>query len=158
MELQNNQAQVAQEIGVIKAAVNKAPKRDKLGRSYGTGRRKVAIARVWIKPGTGKITINKVDIKSYLKRETLFIHATEPLIATNNLDKFDVFCTTSGGGISGQAGAVRHGIARALDEYDPVLYHVAMRSGGFLTRDDRMVESKKYGRHKARRSTQFIKR
>ena len=138
--------------------INKAPKRDKLGRAYGTGRRKVATARVWIKPGTGKVSVNSSEIRAYFKRETLFIHAMAPLVVTDNLDKFDVFCTIAGGGMAGQAGALRHGIARALDNYDPVIYHAVMRQNGLLTRDDRMVESKKYGKHKARRSTQFIKR
>ena len=138
--------------------INKAPKKDKLGRAYGTGRRKVATARVWIKSGKGKFTINGFEIRSYFKRETLFIHAMAPLVVTDNLDKFDVFCTIAGGGMAGQAGALRHGIARALDNYDPVIYHAVMRQNGLLTRDDRMVESKKYGKHKARRSTQFIKR
>jgi small subunit ribosomal protein S9 len=143
---------------IVDNIINKEPKLDKLGRAYGTGRRKVSAARVWIKPGTGKISVNGRDMKEYFKRDTLIIHAMEALDITANRDKFDVYCTISGGGISGQAGALRHGLGRALDNFDPTLYHVILRKAGVLTRDDRMVESKKYGRHKARRSTQFVKR
>ena len=145
-------------LNISTSVVTKKPKVDKLGRSYGTGRRKVAAARVWIKPGCGKISVNGRDIKEYFKRETLFIHATTPLAVTNNLEKFDIYCTVAGGGIAGQAGALRHGLARALDNYEPVLYHTILKKFKLLTRDSRMVESKKYGKHKARRSTQFIKR
>lgn len=143
---------------VVDNIVNKTPKLDRLGRAYGTGRRKVSAARVWIKPGSGKVTVNGRELKDYFKRDTLIIHAMRALDVTGNREKFDVYCTVAGGGISGQAGALRHGLGRALDNYDPVLYHVTLRKAGVLTRDSRAVESKKYGRHKARRSTQFVKR
>jgi len=135
----------------------RVPKKDSLGRSYATGRRKDASARVWIKPGTGKITVNKRDVTKYFSRPVLRMIVKQPFGATNNKDKFDVFCTVAGGGLSGQAGAVRHGISRALDNFDPSL-HSALRKGGFLTRDSRAVERKKYGRKKARKSFQFSKR
>ena len=143
---------------IVENVVHKEPKLDKLGRAYGTGRRKVSTARVWIKPGIGKISINGRDMKEYFKRDTLIIHAMKALDVTENRARFDVYCTIAGGGITGQAGALRHGLGRALDNFDPTLYHAILRQAGVLTRDDRMVESKKYGRHKARRSTQFVKR
>ena len=130
---------------------------DALGRAYATGRRKVATARVWIKPGTGKIVVNKEDISTYFARPVLRMIVNQPFATTNNLDKFDVYCTVQGGGLSGQAGAVRHGISRALDNFDPTL-HTVLKRGGFLTRDSRMVERKKYGKKKARKSFQFSKR
>lgn len=133
------------------------PKRDKLGRSYATGRRKDASARVWIKPGTGKIVINKRPIATYLARPVLRMIMNQPFTATKTDGQFDVFATVAGGGLSGQAGALRHGISRALDNYDPSL-HGILRKGGFLTRDSRVVERKKYGRRKARRKFQFSKR
>ena len=136
----------------------KKPVIDKLGRAYGTGRRKVAVARAWIKPGTGKIIVNGQDEMAYFKRKTLTIEINKPFDKTENLKKFDVYCTVAGGGISGQAGAVRHAIARALDNFNPSVYHNILKANKFLTRDDRMVESKKYGRHGARRGTQFSKR
>lgn len=153
MELQQN---------TIKA-LDQAPKVDKYGRAYGTGRRKVAVARVWIKRKAkesekGKITINGRTPRDYFQRETLLIDINKPFAVTNNLDQFDVYCTIVGGGLAGQAGAMRHGISRALNNFDPMLYHADLRKNGLLTRDSRMVESKKYGRHKARRSTQFSKR
>ena len=124
---------------------------------YGTGRRKKSIARVFLKPGTGKITINKRDIDDYFGLETLKVIVRQPFGATETTDKFDVVCTVKGGGISGQAGAIRHGIARALlranSEYRPIL-----KSSGFLTRDARMKERKKYGLKKARKAPQFSKR
>jgi small subunit ribosomal protein S9 len=143
---------------IIENVVHKEPKLDKFGRAYGTGRRKVSTARVWIKPGTGKVSVNGRDMKEYFKRDTLIIHAMKALDITENRSRFDVYCTITGGGIAGQAGALRHGLGRALDNFDPTLYHVILRKAGVLTRDDRMVESKKYGRHKSRRSTQFVKR
>ena len=143
---------------IIDSVVHKEPKLDKFGRAYGTGRRKVSVARVWIKPGTGKVSVNGREIKEYFKRDTLIIHALKAFEVTENNNKFDIYCTVNGGGIAGQAGALRHGLARALDNFDHMLYHAKLRQAGVLTRDDRMVESKKYGRHKARRSTQFVKR
>lgn len=133
------------------------PEKDALGRSYGTGRRKNASARVWIKPGKGKITVNDRDVTAFFARPVLRMLLNQPFEATNTLGQFDVVCTVSGGGLSGQAGAVRHGISRALDKFDPEL-HMVLRRGGFLTRDSRVVERKKYGRAKARRRFQFSKR
>lgn len=135
----------------------KKPKRDALGRSYGTGRRKNSTARVWVKPGSGKITVNHKDVTEYFARPVLRMIINQPFEATNTLKQFDIFCTVKGGGLSGQAGAVRHGLSRALDAFEPTL-HTILRKGGFLTRDSRVVERKKYGRAKARRSFQFSKR
>ena len=132
-------------------------KRDSNGRAYATGRRKESVARVWIKPGSGKITVNGRDEKTYFARPVLRMIMRQPLIATNRDGQFDVVVTVSGGGLSGQAGAVRHGISRALVNYEPGL-RAALKPGGFLTRDPRAVERKKYGRPKARRSFQFSKR
>ena len=134
------------------------PKLDKLGRSYGTGRRKDSVARVWIKRGSGKVTVNGKEIETYFARPTLRMILNQPFVAVAEEGKFDVTCTVKGGGLSGQAGAVRHGISRALDNFDPTTYHKALRQGGFLTRDSRVVERKKYGKAKARRSFQFSKR
>ena len=132
-------------------------KRDSKGRAYATGRRKESVARVWIKPGTGKITVNGRDETVYFARPVLRMILRQPLIATNRDGQFDVVVTVNGGGLSGQAGAVRHGISRALVNYEPAL-RAALKPGGFLTRDPRAVERKKYGRPKARRSFQFSKR
>ena len=149
---------------LIKAKTNEpadaaAPddKRDAQGRAYATGRRKESVARVWIKPGSGKITVNGRDEKTYFARPVLRMILRQPLIATNRDGQFDVIVTVNGGGLSGQAGAVRHGISRALVNYEPTL-RAALKPGGFLTRDPRAVERKKYGRPKARRSFQFSKR
>ena len=133
------------------------PKIDEFGRSYATGRRKEAVARVWVKPGAGRITVNGRDIATYFARPVLRMIINQPFIVTNRPQHFDVTCTVKGGGLSGQAGAVRHGISRALIAYDPGL-RPTLKSGGYLTRDDRQVERKKYGRRKARRSFQFSKR
>lgn len=126
-------------------------------RYYGTGRRKSSVARVYLVPGTGKITINKRDIDEYLGLETLKVVVRQPLVLTNNVDKFDVIVNVCGGGYTGQAGAIRHGISRALLEVDEE-YRPALKSAGFLTRDPRMKERKKYGLKKARRAPQFSKR
>jgi small subunit ribosomal protein S9 len=134
-----------------------APKIDKLGRAYGTGRRKSATARVWVKRGTGKITINGKDQEQYFARPVLRMMIKQPLEAAKRETEIDVVCTVCGSGLSGQAGAVRHGIARALVNFEPEL-RTAMRPNKFLTRDPRAVERKKYGRAKARRSFQFSKR
>lgn len=134
-----------------------APKRDAQGRAYATGRRKDAVARVWIKPGSGKVTINGKDEKVYFARPVLRMIVRQPLVAAARDGQFDVVVLVNGGGLSGQAGAVRHGISRALVAYEPAL-RAALKPGGFLTRDPRAVERKKYGKPKARRSFQFSKR
>ena len=133
------------------------PKIDNLGRSYATGRRKDAAARVWVKRGTGQITINGKNVSEYFARPVLQMILAQPFEATGRLGEFDVIATVRGGGLSGQAGAVRHGISRALTLFEPGLRPV-LKSGGFLTRDPRVVERKKYGKAKARRSFQFSKR
>ena len=125
---------------------------------YGTGRRKKSIARVYLVPGTGKITINKRDIDQYLGLETLKVVVRQPLVATENVDKFDVLVNVHGGGFTGQAGALRHGISRALCVADKEAYRAALKAAGFLTRDPRMKERKKYGLKKARKASQFSKR
>lgn len=130
---------------------------DSKGRFYATGRRKTSSARVWVKPGNGKITINKKDVEKYFGRPVLRMIINQAFEVTDNMGKIDVVCTVEGGGLSGQAGAIRHGIARALDKYNPDL-HTALRKAGFLTRDSRAVERKKPGRAKARKSFQFSKR
>ena len=126
-------------------------------RYYGTGRRKKSIARVYLMPGTGKITINKRDIDEYLGLETLKLLVRQPLVATDNVDKFDVMVNVRGGGFTGQAGAIRHGISRALLQADPE-YRPVLKQAGYLTRDPRMKERKKYGLKAARRAPQFSKR
>ncbi len=130
---------------------------DKLGRAYATGKRKNAIARVWVKPGKGKITINGKDSDAYFARPVLRMMINQPFKITEREGEFDVVCTVTGSGLSGQAGAVRHGISKALSDYEPAL-RPALKHAGFLTRDSRVVERKKYGRRKARRSFQFSKR
>jgi Ribosomal protein S9 len=141
--------------------VSNAPLRqqelDKQGRAYATGRRKDAVARVWVKPGTGKITVNGRDQETYFARPTLRLVINQPFTVTDRTGQYDVVCTVKGGGLSGQAGAVKHGIAQALSKYEPTL-RAAVKAEGFLTRDPRVVERKKYGRAKARRSFQFSKR
>ncbi len=126
-------------------------------RYYGTGRRKKSVARVYLMPGTGKITINKRDIDDYLGLETLKVIVRQPLAATDTVDKFDILVNVRGGGFTGQAGAIRHGIARALLQADPD-YRPTLKVAGFLTRDPRMKERKKYGLKAARRAPQFSKR
>ena len=138
-------------------AVPVEPKIDDLGRAYATGRRKNAVARVWIKPGNGRVTVNGRDQEQFFARPVLRMIIKQPFDVTSRVDQFDVMCTVSGGGLSGQAGAVRLGISKALVNYEPGL-RPALKSGGFLTRDSRVVERKKYGRAKARRSFQFSKR
>ncbi len=132
-------------------------KLDEHGRAYATGKRKDAIARVWLKPGTGKITVNKREYTTYFARPVLQMILMQPIIAAAREGQYDIVATVSGGGLSGQAGAVRHGISKALTHYEPALRGV-LKKGGFLTRDSRVVERKKYGRAKARRSFQFSKR
>ena len=133
------------------------PNRDKQVRSYATGKRKDAVARVWVMPGKGNVTINEKSMDAYFARPVLKIIINQPFVVANRENEFDVVCTVKGGGLSGQAGAITHGIAKALNEYDPELRSV-LKKAGFLTRDDRVVERKKYGRAKARRSYQFSKR
>ena len=139
------------------AAVLREREIDAQGRSYSTGRRKDAVARVWIKPGSGKITVNGRDQEVYFARPTLRLVINQPFQVAGRDAQYDVICTVKGGGLSGQAGAVKHGIAQALSKYEPLL-RSAVKAAGFLTRDPRVVERKKYGRAKARKSFQFSKR
>lgn len=132
-------------------------KTDAQGRAYATGKRKDAVARVWIKPGTGKITVNDRDVEVYFARPVLRMIIQQPLEIANRKDQYDIVVSVAGGGLSGQAGAVRHGLSKALTHYEPELRSPLKREG-FLTRDSRVVERKKYGRKKARRSFQFSKR
>jgi small subunit ribosomal protein S9 len=132
-------------------------KLDKYGRAYATGKRKNAVARVWIKPGTGKITVNGRDVEVYFARPVLRMILQQPLGVANRAGQYDLIVSVAGGGLSGQAGAVRHGLAKALTHYEPEL-RSALKREGFLTRDSRVVERKKYGKRKARRSFQFSKR
>jgi small subunit ribosomal protein S9 len=132
-------------------------KLDKAGRAYATGKRKDAIARVWVKPGSGKITVNDKEFATYFARPVLQMILKQPIVAVNRDGQYDIIATVAGGGLSGQAGAVRHGISKALTYYEPSLRSV-LKKGGFLTRDSRTVERKKYGKAKARRSFQFSKR
>jgi len=145
----------------LKPAAPDAPqyvqKLDAQGRAYATGKRKNAVARVWIKPGSGKIVVNTKTIEAFFARPVLRMMINQPLVAANRATQYDIICTVSGGGLSGQAGAVRHGLAKALTYFEPDL-RSALKRGGFLTRDSRVVERKKYGRAKARRSFQFSKR
>lgn len=153
------------ELQELKAATSSASEtkttrkavKDKQGRSYATGKRKDAVARVWIMPGKGNISINGKSIDEYFARPVLKMVINQPFAITNRENEFDVVCTVKGGGLSGQAGAIKHGISKALNEYEPEL-RATLKSAGFLTRDDRVVERKKYGKAKARRSYQFSKR
>jgi small subunit ribosomal protein S9 len=138
-------------------AVHRDPKRDQFGRSYATGRRKNAVARVWVKPGKGEMQINGKPVLTYFARPVLRMLLSQPFLVADRYQQFDVIATVTGGGLSGQAGAVRHGISTALTRYEPTL-RTAVKREGFLTRDPRVVERKKYGRAKARRSFQFSKR
>ena len=149
------------QLGTLKPAAPEAPKYvqklDKQGRAYATGKRKNAVARVWIKPGSGKIVVNTRPVEVFFARPVLRMLIQQPLVAANRATQFDVVCSVSGGGLSGQAGAVRHGISQALAKFEPGL-RSAMKQSGFLTRDSRVVERKKYGRAGARRRFQFSKR
>ena len=149
------------DLGAVAAEQPAAPvhvqKLDKQGRAYATGKRKNAIARVWVKPGSGKIVVNDKEFVAYFARPVLQMILKQPILAANRDGQFDIIATVIGGGLSGQAGAVRHGISKALTYYEPGLRPVLKRNG-FLTRDSRIVERKKYGRAKARRSFQFSKR
>ena len=147
-------------VAATPAAVAGAPReaeRDSLGRSYATGKRKDAVARVWVKPGSGKVVVNGKDIAQYFARPVLQMILRQPVVAAARDGQFDIVATVAGGGLSGQAGAVRHGISKALTYFEPGLRSV-LKKGGFLTRDARVVERKKYGKAKARRSFQFSKR
>jgi small subunit ribosomal protein S9 len=149
------------QLSQLKPAAPEAPKYikkvDKQGRAYATGKRKDAVARVWIKPGAGKIVVNTREVETYFARPVLRMMIQQPLVAASRAGQYDVICTVAGGGLSGQAGAVRHGISKALTNFEPDLRNV-LKKGGFLTRDARTVERKKYGRAKARKSFQFSKR
>ncbi len=154
--------QSLEELAALKpAAAPETPryvqKLDKQGRAYATGKRKNAVARVWLKPGGGRVTVNDRTVETFFARPVLRMLIQQPLVAANRQNQYDVTCTVSGGGLSGQAGAVRHGISKALTNFEPDLRPVLKR-GGFLTRDPRVVERKKYGKAKARRSFQFSKR
>jgi len=142
---------------IAPAAPVHVQKLDSHGRAYATGKRKNAIARVWVKPGTGKIIVNDKEFAAYFARPVLQMILQQPIVATNRGGQFVIVATVIGGGLSGQAGAVRHGISKALTYYEPALRAV-LKKGGFLTRDSRVVERKKYGKAKARRSFQFSKR
>ncbi len=152
------------DLGDLRGAIDNAgvveqvqPQRDAFGRSYATGKRKNAIARVWIKPGNGKVEVNGRDIAVYFARPVLRMIINQPFQVSDRIEQFDVYCTVVGGGLSGQAGAVRHGIATALTLYEPDL-RPNLKHAGLLTRDARVVERKKYGRRKARRGMQWAKR
>ena len=151
-----------EDLGTVAATVQPTgpvyvQKIDAQGRSYATGKRKNAIARVWIKPGNGKITVNGKDFNAFFARPVLQMVLQQPIVASSRVDQYDVVATVAGGGLSGQAGAVRHGISKALTYFEPTLRDV-LKKGGFLTRDSRVVERKKYGKAKARKSFQFSKR
>ncbi|AJE46927.1 30S ribosomal protein S9 [Celeribacter indicus] len=145
------------EDAVVETAAPREPVRDELGRSYATGKRKDAVARVWIKPGSGKVTVNGKDMTEYFARPVLQLIVKQPAQIAGVEGEFDVMATVKGGGLSGQAGAVKHGISKALQLYNPDL-RGALKAAGFLTRDSRVVERKKFGKRKARRSFQFSKR
>ncbi len=148
-------------LGTVVPSTQAAPvhvqKLDAQGRAYATGKRKNAVARVWVKPGTGKIIVNGKEYAQYFARPVLQMLLLQPIVLTNRSGQFDIHATVAGGGLSGQAGAVRHGVSKALTYYEPAL-RAALKKGGFLTRDSRVVERKKYGKAKARRSFQFSKR
>lgn len=138
-------------------AAPRQPVRDAQGRSYATGKRKDSVARVWIKPGKGQVVVNGKGQKEYFGRETNLLVINQPFLISNRVNQFDVMCTVAGGGLSGQAGAIRHGISKALQEYEPEL-RSGLKKAGLLTRDDRTVERKKTGKKKARKSKQWAKR
>ncbi len=150
-------------VAVVTAAIEdietvvREPQIDELGRAYATGKRKDAVARVWIKPGTGKVIVNGRAVETYFARPVLQMLIAQPFQVTDREGQFDVTCTVKGGGLSGQAGAVKHGISKCLNQYEPTLRPL-LKKEGFLTRDSRVVERKKYGKRKARRSFQFSKR
>jgi len=156
--LEDLQAAVSgEEAVVVETLAPREPVRDALGRSYATGKRKDAVARVWIRPGSGKVTVNGKEMDKYFARPVLQMVLRQPFDVAGVAGEFDVMATVKGGGLSGQAGAVKHGISKALQLYEPSL-RGALKAAGFLTRDARVVERKKYGKRKARRSFQFSKR
>ncbi|MCA8882499.1 MAG: 30S ribosomal protein S9 [Rhodobacteraceae bacterium] len=150
-------ADITPGLSALEETINREPVRDAFGRSYATGKRKDAVARVWIKPGSGKVTVNGKDMSAYFARPVLQMILRQPFSVAGVEDQFDVMATVKGGGLSGQAGAVKHGVSKALQLYDPAL-RPALKAAGFLTRDSRVVERKKFGKRKARRSFQFSKR
>lgn len=137
--------------------VARVQKLDAQGRAYATGRRKDAVARVWLKPGSGKVMVNGKDQAIYFSRHTHRLILNQPFLIVNRVGQFDIICTVKGGGLSGQAGAVRHGISRALENFEPTL-RSSLKKAGMIKRDDRIVERKKVGKHKARRTKQWAKR
>ncbi len=141
----------------LAAGTTREPKKDAQGRSYATGRRKDAVARVWLKPGRGKVVVNGREQEVYFGRQTHLLVLNQPFLISNRVNQFDVMCTVKGGGLSGQAGAIRHGIAQALQFFEPGL-RAPLKAAGMLTRDARAVERKKVGLHKARRAKQWVKR
>ena len=155
--VEGEEAPAAPPVRTGPAAVLREKEVDAQGRAYATGRRKDAVARVWLKPGTGKIVVNGRDQEVYFARPTLRLVINQPFQVAGREGQYDVVCTVAGGGLSGQAGAVKHGISQALSKYEPTL-RAMVKAAGFLTRDSRVVERKKYGRAKARRSFQFSKR
>ena len=155
--LDDLKAAVGNATPAAEVAAPRGPVRDKLGRSYATGKRKDAVARVWVKPGSGKVVVNGKEMAVYFARPVLQMILKQPFTVANVEGQFDVYATVAGGGLSGQAGAVKHGISKALQLYEPAL-RGALKAAGFLTRDSRVVERKKYGKPKARRSFQFSKR
>jgi small subunit ribosomal protein S9 len=157
MEASLKSLSVAGNTGLTETMTPVEPKKDALGRAYATGKRKDAIARVWLKPGKGKITVNGRELEVYFARATLRMIIDQPFKVSERSGQFDVVCTVVGGGLSGQAGAVRHGISKALTYYEPEL-RPSLKSAGLLTRDSRTVERKKYGKHGARRGMQWAKR
>jgi len=160
MAEQTTLADLGQAMGLAteaQAAAPAQPKLDAQGRAYATGRRKNAVSRVWVQRGAGKITVNGKPIETYFARPVLRMLVQQPLVTANRASELDIVCTVTGGGLSGQAGAVRHGLARAMCQFEPSL-RSALKKAGFLTRDSRMVERKKYGHPKARKSFQFSKR
>jgi small subunit ribosomal protein S9 len=155
--LEDLNAAAGMTVAAAPAPAPREPLRDSLGRAYATGKRKDAVARVWIKPGSGKVVVNGKEMAAYFARPVLQMILRQPFSVAGVSGQFDVNATVAGGGLSGQAGAVKHGISKALQLYDPTL-RPALKAAGFLTRDSRVVERKKYGKRKARRSFQFSKR
>ncbi|KEG19637.1 30S ribosomal protein S9 [Bartonella bacilliformis] len=157
----NSLSELSAVTNTVEVIKNIAPvhvqKLDSQGRSYATGKRKDAVARVWVKPGTGKITVNNKEFEQYFARPVLRMILRQPIVTAKRDTQYDIVATVAGGGLSGQAGAIRHGISKALTYYEPALRAI-LKKGGFLTRDSRVVERKKYGKAKARRSFQFSKR
>ena len=156
-EQEEAKEETKQDSEAVEEVKERVAKIDEHGRSYATGRRKNAVARVWIKPGSGKVTVNGRDQTIYFARQTQRLVLNQPFLIADRMNQFDVIATVKGGGLSGQAGAVRHGISRALETFDPAL-RPALKKAGMLTRDARVVERKKIGKHKARRSKQWAKR